>query len=105
MITLSSEYNRKTSNCAHFVAQWFGVPSPENEREFILWMRRRFKPICNFEENCLVVAGPPLHVGIFTDWTVRHMENGPNGGQLVSVDPSMFKQLYKNVRMYRYGND
>lgn len=101
MIEIGAIYNRKKSNCAHFVAQYFGVPSPDNELEFIRWMRKNFEPIKSHENGCLVVAGPPLHVGIYNDLCVKHMQNELDGGQLSIMELAIFRQLYKNIRYYK----
>ena len=105
MISIGQSYNRKTMNCAHFVAQFFNVPAPDDEAKFIRWMRKNFTPIEKAEEGCLIVVGPPLHVGVYTDWSVKHMQNEADGGQLVKVEMAIFKQTYKNIRFYRHGAD
>lgn len=103
MIPIGTPYDRKNMNCAHFVADWFKVPAPDNELVFIRWMRRHFIPIEKQEEGCLVVAGPPLHVGIYHDWAVQQAYNDrATGGQVIRMELAMFKQLHKNIRFYRH---
>jgi len=101
MIEIGAMYDRKKLNCAHFVAEYYKVPPPDNESVFIRWMRRNFEPIKTPFDGCLVVAGPPLHVGIYIDFCVKHMQNEADGGQLSIMEMAMFKQLYKNIRFYK----
>lgn len=101
MITIGGLYDRRKSNCAHFVAEFYNVPAPDNEFAFIRWMRRNFTPIEAPVDGCLVVAGPPLHVGIYTDYCIKHMQNEADGGQLSIMEMAMFRQLYKNIRFYK----
>lgn len=105
MIPIGTNYDRRFMNCAHFVADWYKVPAPNDERIFIKWMRRHFKPIDKPEEGCLIVCGPPLHVGIYTDWAVQQAYNEPaTGGQVMRMELSMFKQLHSNIRYYRHDS-
>lgn len=101
MIAIGNAYNRKHLNCAHYVAQYYGVAPPDNEKAFIIWMRRNFEPIETPIDGCLVVAGPSLHVGIYVDYCVKHMQNEADGGQLSIMEMAMFRQLYKNIRFYK----
>lgn len=113
---LDRRYNRRSYNCAHFVADVWeaetgepirealdGFLAPPRARRVDWSQRRHFTRLEAPRSPCLVLMDRPKstpHVGMFLRGRVAHIQ--PVGVQFMPLD--IVTLGYKTVRFYGYAN-
>lgn len=93
-------YDRISNNCAHYVAKALGLPPPDNELSFALWLGRNTKRVLMPRDNDIVLMKTlenRLHVGVWRDGAIWHNDTIGCGAMTMPVA----RGLYQSVEFLR----